>query len=332
MAGGRIRWSLRAALATLVIAMVPAAGAPAAPPDQSPARAVCPGSFQVLHDDKVAGLRLAAGAYRLTVADPARLTCARAARDLSEFLEDYDGKIRRPWTVDAAQSSFQRGADAAVAFGLARTGAAMSGAADHNGGDVNPTSGSCPGFFGIRHDDHVGTLSLPEGRYRITRLDRDRLSCSVATRRLASFLEDFDGRLAKPWILSNATGTFTRGRGSTTGFRVKLAVGSEPRPGSGGGLPVKGQPGECPASYRVLHRDGIDMLIFPAGRYLTFPIRGSGLSCSGLARLFRGLLARSATPRGYSLDRATGTFLRRRRSIFRVKPASPRVLTQPASR
>jgi hypothetical protein len=309
-------------LAAFPLAVASTAGAA---PGDSPRRMVCPASFQVLHDDGVDGLRLSAGAYRITVADPAKLDCARAAEDFSEFLRDFNGRLRRPWLVNAAKSTFQRGNDATISFSLARIGNAGGG-----GGNGNPTSNACPGFFSIQHDDHVGTLSLPKGRYRITLLNPKQLSCATAARRFTGFLEDYDGRLESPWLLANATGTFTRGKGSTTGFRVKPAIGREPRPGSGGRYPAKRQPGECPGSFRVLHRDRIGRVALPAGAYLTFPLRGSGLDCAGVSRLLRSFLARGGSlPRGWSVDPATGSFAHGKRPGFRVKPASPRVTTTP---
>lgn len=324
MARGPTRRPAAATFAALLLAAALCATTQAATPSQSPAQAVCAGSFQVLHDDRIGALRLSAGAYRITVANPQRLSCAKATQDLSEFVSDYDGKIRRPWTLDADQSTFQRGSDAGVAFQLARIGPPGSG-----GG---PTSHACPGFFRVRHDDHIGTLSLPKGAYRVTLTSSKPLSCAAATRRLTAFLQDFDGRLSKPWTLENATATFTRGAGSATGFRIKPAVGRESKPGSGGRYPANGQPGKCPGSFGVLHRDRIGRAVVPAGPYLTFAVRGSGLTCSELAGLFRRFLARSATPGSYGLNPATGTFLNRGRAIFRVKPASPKVTTEPASR
>jgi hypothetical protein len=327
MARGRIRSPYRAALVlavglALLVAAVPASAAPA----QSPTRQVCPGTFQVLHNDKVGALSLPAGAYQLTVANPAAIPCAKAAQDLTEFLSDFDGKLRRPWVVNASQSTFQRGMDSRTSFSVARTGAAGGGPTP-----ANPTANACGGYFRILHNDHIGTLALPKGAYRITLLNPKALSCAAATRQLTSFLQDFNGKLSGFWKLDNATATFTRGgtTGTPAGFRIKPAVGPEPTPGSGGRYPAKGQPGECPGTFRVLNRDRVDNLVFPAGPYLTFAIKGGGASCSGLSQLFRRFLGTSSTGRGYSVNTATGTFLRGRAPVFRVKPASPRVATTP---
>lgn len=324
MARGRIRSPYRAALMLIVVvALLATAASASAAPAQSLTRQACPGIFQVLHNDKVGALTLPAGAYQLTVANPAKITCAKATQDLTEFLSDFDGKLRRPWTVNAPQSTFQRGMDGGTSFSVARIGAASGGQPK-----TNPTSNACPGFFRILNNDHIGTLALPKGAYRITLLNPKTLGCAAAARQLASFLQDFDGKLASPWALNNASATFTRGT-SNVGFRIKPAVGPEPKPNSGGRYPAKGQPGECPGTFRVLARDQIDRVVFPAGPYLTFAIKGGGLNCSQLSQLFRQFLGRNSTGRGYSLNKSNGTFLKGRTPIFRVKPASPRVATSP---
>src|SRR5919199_2571928 len=71
----------------------------------------------------------------------------------------------------------------------------------------------CPGTFQVLHDDHIGKLSLPEGPYVIDVLDSSRLSCDEASDLFRQFLEDFDGKLARPWVLDVSTRTFQRGSG-----------------------------------------------------------------------------------------------------------------------
>ncbi len=61
--------------ATALMVLMPATGHA-----QGSTRTACPGTFQVLHNDSIGALRLSAGAYRITVANPARLSCAMAAR------------------------------------------------------------------------------------------------------------------------------------------------------------------------------------------------------------------------------------------------------------
>jgi len=314
MPRGRIRSSLALLVAATALTLFTPAGAQA----QGATQTVCPGTFQVLHDDSIGALRLAAGAYQITVADPARLPCARASTDLAEFLQDYDGKLRRPWTVNARTRSFQRGSDAAVAFSLARTGGATGG-----GGTTTPTANACPGYFDVLHNDRIGRLSIPRDAYRITLLSANTLTCSAAARLLTGFLQDYDGRLTPPWRLNATTATFRRGT-STTGFRIKPAVGREPQPSAGGSYPAKGQPGECPGTFRVLHNDRVAGLSLRAGPYLTFVYRGTGVSCAEASRLLTTFLSGRNVPRGYAVRPATGVFTKGKRPVFRVKASSQR--------
>ncbi len=315
MPRGWIRSSLAAVAVATALLLVPAAAQA-----QGVARTACPGTFQVLHTDTVGSLRLSAGAYQIAVASPARLSCARAASDLAEFLRDYDGRLRRPWTVNARQRSFQRGTDRAVSFALARVGAAAAGGGDQPG----PTANACPGYFDVRHNDHIGTLSVLEDAYRITLLSANSLTCAQASRLLTSFLQDFNGRLGSRWRLNPATATFTRGTSTRVGFRIKPAVGREPKPSSGGRYPARGQRGECPGTFRVLDNDRIAGLALAAGPYLTFTYRGSGVSCREASQLLRTFLSGENVPSGYRVTPATGVFSKGKRPVFRIKAASPR--------
>src|SRR5215208_3145065 len=69
----------------------------------------------------------------------------------------------------------------------------------------------CPGTFQVLHDDHIGKLSLPAGPYVIDVIDSSSLSCAHASDLFRQFLEDFDGKLPRPWVTNVSTRTFTRG-------------------------------------------------------------------------------------------------------------------------
>src|SRR3712207_5082382 len=82
---------------------------------------------------------------------------------------------------------------------------------------------TCPGPFHVLHNDRIGSLQLPEGYYTITVLERNLLSCASASDYFRQFLEDYNGRLQRPWVLNVATATFRRGR-SRVGFSVRRAT------------------------------------------------------------------------------------------------------------
>jgi len=291
----------------------------AAPAAQA-AEQKCPSTFQVLHDDRIGNLQFPAGAYDVFVLDPTKLSCSDASDLFRQFLEDYDGRLPRPWINVRGTSTFTRGAGSPVGFRVART---SGGGGGGGGGGRHPANGTtCPSYFSVLHNDHIGRLRLPAGQYRITLLSVGRLSCARASRLFASFLQDYDGRLRSPWILDVATGTFLA-RSAHVGFRVKRAVGPPVNPNGGGTWPSDGT--LCPATFRVLNNDRIGRLRLRRGRYLITRLRGSGLSCSRASRLFRTFLngEDGDLPRPWIVSPQTGTFRRGRGSKvgFRVKPA-----------
>jgi hypothetical protein len=178
----------------------------------------CPGTFTVLHDDRVGRRWIPGGHYRITLLSTPKTTCARAAALFARFLADFDGVLPRPWALDVPTATFRRGTSQ-VGFRIkpyAETPTAGSGSGSH----PRHSKLLCPFPFNVLHDDRIGKLRLPRKQYRITRLSRDSLSCQAAATRLRRFLGDSDGMLPPPWKLNVQTATFTRGPASA-GFRVK---------------------------------------------------------------------------------------------------------------
>ena len=272
---------------------------------QVAAPAVCPGTFQVLHDDRIGGASLAAGAYTITVLDPAALSCADAATWLARFLQDYDGLLPSPWIHDLGTSAFTAGDGRA--FTVARA------AAPSGGGGVHPSGGvtRCPGTFQVLHDDRIGPLALPAGSYSITP-SSNRISCATAAARLAGFLQDFDGRLPRPWTLAAQTGTFTRTPG--VGFRVKLVTTKSG--GSGSGTSPRGRRcGGEPFSIDFSTRLG--GLRIPAGAYRVYALGGT--RCVPAEAALGRLLDLDRLPGTWQVDVDTATFSRSGRARFRIE-------------
>ena len=295
-------------LRTLVAGLLAAAALAAVPAAASAAPAACPATFSVLHDDQIGALAVPAGSYQLTVADPARLSCAEASDLFRRFLEDFDGRLPAPWTLDAATATFTGGSGRA--FSIARTGGGGGGGGQH------PATGlRCPGVFQVLHNDHIGTFAVPAGSYTVTLLSVGPLSCNQAMNRFAAFLRDYDGRLPVPWTLDPQTGTFMRG-GVLAGFRIEPAVSPEPGPTpSSGAL-------RCPATFRVLHNDRIGALRVPKGRYLITRTASGTPTCAASSRLLAGFLQRpdGRLPKPWRLRASTGTFLRPSGTGFSIKP------------
>jgi hypothetical protein len=303
-------------LATFLLSVVALAAPGAA--QSAPLR--CPGTFQVLHDDHIGKLQLRAGPYVIDVIDSSQLTCEDASDLFRQFLEDFDGRLQRPWIVDVSTRTFTRGSGSSTGFKVTRS----TGGGGGGGGHHPATGRACPALFDVLHNDHIGRLRLPAGEYRITLLSVGRLSCARAARFFTQFLQDFDGRLPRPWTTDVETGTFMRGS-RNVGFRVK-PTGNPPTPNNGPQNLKKGQR-RCPATFRVLHRDRIGKLRLPAGRYLITTL-SSRPSCRSASNLFSQFLddTTGRLPRPWLVNSKTGTFTRGKGSKrgFRVKPARAR--------
>lgn len=92
------------------------------------------------------------------------------------------------------------------------------------GGTRFPTKTSrCPATFTVLHADHVRALKFPAGPYWVSILKGSNITCPQSAQLFASFLARTDGRLPKPWVIDVASGSFTRGRGSRSGFVTKPA-------------------------------------------------------------------------------------------------------------
>ncbi|HEX2411218.1 MAG TPA: hypothetical protein VHJ39_08630 [Solirubrobacteraceae bacterium] len=176
----------------------------------------CPGVFSVLHNDRIGTFRIPKGDYTVTLLSIGRLSCAKASDRLAAFLQDFDGRLPGRWQLDAETATFSRGGSPNYGFRIKPAVNPQPGA---GGGTVFPAGRRCPGTFRVLHDDHIGALELPAGRYRVTLRPSKRPKCARASRLLTRFLEDPSGSLPQPWRVRASTGTFLGGNGA--GFRVK---------------------------------------------------------------------------------------------------------------
>jgi hypothetical protein len=68
----------------------------------------CPGTFRVVHDDRIGRLRLPRGPYLVTALG--NVSCAQASTQFTSFLaNDYTGMLPRPWRLRLTTGTFQRG-------------------------------------------------------------------------------------------------------------------------------------------------------------------------------------------------------------------------------
>jgi hypothetical protein len=307
-----MRERTRCLLALLVVSAAVFA-APAASDAQQPT--ACPATFEVLHDDTIGALYLPKGNYTILLLDPASLTCAEASDLFRQFLEDYDGRLRRPWVVDAQDSTFTSNPTGTRGFSVVPATSGGGG-----GGGHHPVGSICPGTFHVLHDDHIGRFSVPEGHYLITLLSVGRIGCSQAATYLARFLDDYDGVLPRPWFLDPETGSFMRGA-RNVGFRIKQLAGPPVPHGGGSGTYPRGR--RCPDTFRVLNNDSIGRLRLRKGSYW-ITLVNRGLSCGRASQLFTSFLQdyQGTLPRPWRLAVQTATFTRggSRSPGFRVKP------------
>ena len=216
--------AVRSVAVTLALGAVIAVGASAPALAQQNNPFQCFSKYHVVAPDHIGKLRLPAGIYQIqTNSGTNFLSCSRAAYLFTGFLDDFDGVLPRPWKMEVAgpgNALFKRGRGqsfSAVYIGPASAGVPVS---PTNGGGTHGTA-TCPGTFQVVHNDRVGRLNLPAGRYTITTLG-GRLSCRASSRLFSRFLQDPDGRLSGGWVVLPASGEFVRGT-SHYGFRVKPA-------------------------------------------------------------------------------------------------------------
>jgi hypothetical protein len=288
---------------SLLAVVLAAAAAVLAAPAAAQTPTACPDTFAVLHDDRIGELAVAQGNYTLTVADPTRLSCAEAADRFRQFLQDFDGKLPRPWQLNAATATFTGATGQSFSIAIATQ---PSG----GGGGMHPSTGTRrPATFDVLHNDRIGALTLPAGAYSITLLSIGRLSCTQASARLTAFLQDFDGRLPGRWLVDPETGTFLRS--VHVGFRIKQ-VGP---PAGGNTLPGRRCGGDA-FSVDTAHR--FPGLRVKPGAYRIWVL---ATSCNTAAQQLGRLLdlTQGRLPRGWTADPATATFSRRGTELFRMK-------------
>jgi hypothetical protein len=86
-------------------------------PTPSPSGHTCPGTFRVLNNDRIGGMKLPRGNYqiRLLNTDVALtgLNCQIASNDFAYFLNnDWSGRLPSPWYTNNSTRTFYRGTNA----------------------------------------------------------------------------------------------------------------------------------------------------------------------------------------------------------------------------
>jgi hypothetical protein len=179
----------------------------------------CPFPFHVLHNDRIGALSIPGGYYRITRLGPLSPSCAASSTLFARFLQDFDGHLPGGWRVVVGEGAFVRGS-LTYGFRIKRWSGRLPGRL----GSPPPTDIRCPGTFRVLHNDRIGPLRFPAGPYYLNILSGSRmLTCANTVQLFGAFLNRPDGSLPTPWVIDAQTGTFRRGRGGRTGFRVKPA-------------------------------------------------------------------------------------------------------------
>ena len=276
----------------------------------------------MLHDDTVGALYLPKGNYTITLLDPAALSCAEASDLFRQFLEDLDGRLPRPWVVDAQASTFTRGAQRLR--GLQRrsgrpAAAAVAAAATIRRGTI------CPGTFQVLHDDHIGTFAVPKGHYLVTLLvgRPDQLRSKAA-----AYLGALPGRLRRRPARARGSSTPRPARSCAArrnvGFRIKELAGPPAPAAAAAAAPTRAASAARPRS-GCSNNDSIGRLRLRKGPYRITLVGRGGLVPARLAavpELPAGLRGHaSAALEARTSQTATFTRGGSRSAGFRVKPA-----------
>jgi hypothetical protein len=67
---------------------------------------ICPGTFQVQHNDQIGKLKLPKGPYTITVIHKKRITCQKASSLFAKFLQRPDGNLPNGWKLKVQSGTF----------------------------------------------------------------------------------------------------------------------------------------------------------------------------------------------------------------------------------
>lgn len=166
----------------------------------------CPGTFAVLHNDRIGNLKLRRGNYQITTTG---LLCWFDVQKLAYFLHyDESGRLPRPWSVDARMKKISRSTN--HYFTLKRVNT-------RSGGGHYPANATrCRGTFRVLNATTIDGIPFAAGRYAINTFQS--FSCSVASREFRKFLAS--GTLPANWSANAQTASFFS---SGAGFQVEPA-------------------------------------------------------------------------------------------------------------
>ena len=177
-----------------------------------PSTLVCPGSFQVLHNDRIGAMVLPRGNYRITRLTTKSLTCGSATHWFRTFLDDYYSKpLPSPWTMNAAAKTFYWGSKV---DGFKVT-LLSGGLGSVLGGSPRAGDAVCPTYFRVGATTNVNGFVVPAGTYYL--IATGAATCTQARSYASQTINN--GSVPAGWVITPSTATFHR-KGSTFGFRL----------------------------------------------------------------------------------------------------------------
>ncbi len=201
---------------TLSLSLAAIAALPAAAQAATANASVACGQFRVMHNDHIGSVKFPAGLYNMVAS---QMTCAQVTKTFQQFLQRPAGNLPKPWKVKLLSGERRRFTKVGTKVYFQAT----------RGHDPAPTPGvPCPGTFRVLHNDHIGAMQLPAGRYTISLLSHNTpgLNCASASNEFAYFLNhDSGGVLPRPWKMNVSAKSFWMSPSTTDGFKVKR-VGS----------------------------------------------------------------------------------------------------------
>jgi hypothetical protein len=69
---------------------------------------ICPGTFQVQHNDHIGRLQLPKGPYKITVIHRKRISCGKASKLFAKFLDLPEGNLPSTWKLEVQSATFMK--------------------------------------------------------------------------------------------------------------------------------------------------------------------------------------------------------------------------------
>lgn len=209
-----------------------------------------------------------------------------------------------------------------MSFALLAIAAAMVGSLWISTTRSEAAGASC-GTFTVEHNDRIGNLSLPKGKYTVRVIDSALLTCPTAIANFRNFLWDYDGKLPSPWrykVLGTGQGKFFQRTNPQVAFTAKKQGSPSPTPGP---TPGPGRFVRCPGTFKVLHNDMIGGLVIPKGPYYIYVSSSGNPSCASAEDRFAKFLTLGQPRAPWILKPASAVFSNPKTgAAFRIKQAA----------